>query len=434
MTAVSHQAHGRSRAATAGPRKRERGIALVISLALITLMTALVVETNDRASQKLLQASRQRDATQAYYLANTGVNLYLLILTVGNEVQRMLGPYQQFLPQGTNLSEALWRTLPFLDSGLLRMVMSGASEEMDEEGINAAAESGSVDMGQLSGRSQQRLQETRENDSLLRRDFLAFDGDFRAELLADEGGLNVNLLATLDRPGKTLEQNPAARALYGVFSKPEYREVFRDELKMTPWELIANIKDWADPDSQGSGPLSADENRVYQDAEIPYEPKNAAFLTHRELQLVAGMTDHAYGLFGPALKTWGNRVNVNAASNTVLASVLAGFMRNVGPNTHGDVASVLQQMKIDRLMMPYPNVASFLSEFESDYASKFQTPANQLWYEATARSELERSLLTTEADFFTIRSTGFVGDSERTIEVAIYHRGREFHVLQWQEY
>ena len=71
----------------------------------------------------------------------------------------------------------------------------------DEDDIQAAAAAGGVDPSILSDRRREDLDDTRQSDSILRREFLAFDGDFRAEILADEGGLNVNLLATLDRPG-----------------------------------------------------------------------------------------------------------------------------------------------------------------------------------------------------------------------------------------
>jgi len=45
----------------------------------------------------------------------------------------------------------------------------------------------------------------------------------------------------------------------------------------------------------------------------------------------------------------------------------------------------------------------------------------QLWLDQGARRDLAR-LLTTQSEFFTIRSTGFVNESERTIEAALYFR------------
>jgi len=39
------------------------------------------------------------------------------------------------------------------------------------------------------------------------------------------------------------------------------------------------------------------------------------------------MTDRAYGMFGPALKVWGAKLNINAASQNTLAGVVWGFVQ-----------------------------------------------------------------------------------------------------------
>ena len=384
-------------------RRKQRGVALALTLVMITLMTALVVEANDRAHQKLLQAAGQRDAAKSFYLARSGANIYLLILTIDQQLQAAL--------QATGLGDLiggggnLWQMVPFLDSGLLRMVMSGASDGMDEDEARASfgAGGGGIDLDALNKKQREKVEESHEVEGSMRRhDFLEFEGDFRAELIQDEGAINVNWLVTMGRPGQTLEMNPAARALIGIFSRNEYKEFFRDELEMEPWELVANIKDWADADTDMSGAFGGDENKFYEDDELPFRPKNAPFLTHRELQMVHGMSDRAYGMFGQALEVWGSKLNVNAASQDNLAAVLLAFMQPIFTPEQVQNAFVCIRNELHPLWLSGFHYAgrngpqTLLSDFERCMQStQAWTPGTtQLWFDQAARNTLGTQLLT----------------------------------------
>ena len=412
----------------------QRGIAMVLCLVFIALMTAMVVDANGSARARIIQAGRHRDAVQAQYLAQSGVRFYLLLLAMGGQIRQMLGGNAQMVEDmlGVSLDDALWKSIPFLDTGLLRMVSSGASTGLEEGDLQSLLTgSGEPDTSQLSDRQREKLEETHEQGGILRHGWLEFPGDFRAEIHPSEGGFNVNNLVAFERSGQPLQMNPVARALQGLFSRPEYKEMFEDELKIDPWDLVANLKDWADADSQGSGPLGGWEDSPYQDREFPYGPKNARYLTHREMQLVPGMTDRAYGMFAPALTVWGKAVNINAASKTVLWGVIRGFASpNLSDQQITDALNHVYEVHFG--ILDYPKgkggVNRFLSEIESQGIT---------WETPDARKALANDVLTTASEYFTIRSTGMIRETERTIEVTIRFMPRgsssSFRILQWRE-
>jgi general secretion pathway protein K len=55
-------------------RKNERGVALILVLGSIAIMTVMLTEFQDEATSELSAALADRDALKAEYLAKSGVN------------------------------------------------------------------------------------------------------------------------------------------------------------------------------------------------------------------------------------------------------------------------------------------------------------------------------------------------------------------------
>ena len=61
-------------------RRNERGVALVLVLGSIAIMTVMLTEFQDEATSELSAALADRDALKAEYLAKSGVNLWRLLI------------------------------------------------------------------------------------------------------------------------------------------------------------------------------------------------------------------------------------------------------------------------------------------------------------------------------------------------------------------
>ena len=61
-------------------RNRERGIALVMVMGAIAILTVMLAEFQDETSAELAAATAQRDAIQAEYMARSAVNLGWVML------------------------------------------------------------------------------------------------------------------------------------------------------------------------------------------------------------------------------------------------------------------------------------------------------------------------------------------------------------------
>ena len=72
------------------PRKRrpnERGIALILVLGSITLLTVFLTQLQEQTSSALAAALAERDALKAEYYARSGVNLSRLLIAMEPEIR-----------------------------------------------------------------------------------------------------------------------------------------------------------------------------------------------------------------------------------------------------------------------------------------------------------------------------------------------------------
>ena len=61
-------------------RQRKRGIALVMVMGAIAILTVMLAEFQDETSAELAAATAQRDGVQAEYMAKSAVNLSRLLI------------------------------------------------------------------------------------------------------------------------------------------------------------------------------------------------------------------------------------------------------------------------------------------------------------------------------------------------------------------
>jgi len=197
--------------------------------------------------------------------------------------------------------------------------------------------------------------------------------------------------------------------------------MFEERNEFDRWELIANIKDFIDPDEQGSGIMGGYEDSLYDDSDLwgrEFAPKNVKFDSLDEVQLVAGVNDEVYLTFGPAWTIYGNnKINITTCSPAVLFALIRAFADyTVSDQMIHEAVGDLQVYR----MMGMLTTESMISHLASKGITL--TDANAL-----------KGLIKTNSRTFTIVSTGYVGDVESSIEVVMNFNGGRYKILSWQE-
>ena len=112
--------------------RNERGIALLLVLSAIAILTVAVVEfTYDTRIQYRI-AVNNKERLQAYYLAKSGLNLSKVVLKYSKDAESMI---EKAGEAGMSLKlEPLYRMMP-LSSSLLRGMLTGESDGAPQEEV-----------------------------------------------------------------------------------------------------------------------------------------------------------------------------------------------------------------------------------------------------------------------------------------------------------
>jgi len=301
-----------SRRRRAKKRAKERGIALVMVMGAIAILTVMLAEFQDETSAELAAATAQRDGVQAEYMARSAVNLSRLLIASEPTMRKAIAPMFMLMK----------KTPPQLPVWEFSDRLLGAFN--DEESSKDFATTVGLDMSQA------------KNLGLA-------GGKYELVIVDEDAKINVNLGAANDIAHIRLAQE--IMALIGpmqyatIFEQKDGSGQFHDRIS-TCQALI----DWADVDELAFNcdlsQLSAAQNAGVEDAwyqllKKPYRRKNAPYDSLEELHMVRGVSEDFWSTFidpdptNPkkrVITVWGQgAVNVNSANaQTLLGVVCAG--------------------------------------------------------------------------------------------------------------
>jgi len=372
-------------------RSSRAGIAMLLVLTSLFFMMVVVTEIVHGASVRIQLAAHQRDEAMAEALANTGVQTYRLILVASKGIGQQFGAMMSQFGLG---GDTLWEMVPFINTGMMRMLLVSGSG-LDEEEVEEFEEEGLTD--------EQRAESREAKASSSKRNFLDFDGDFFAEVTDEDHKVHVGSFQATSFA--ELLGDYRAMQLYNLMSGEENDQFFYDE-NIDRWEIIGDLADWTDADDdrvyRGGSELT-----LYQRLEDPYRPKNAPFDSMQEVRLVNGWhRDDIWERFGDHLTIYGGgKINVNTAGREELLALLRTY---VTPNTPQYLDLLLSEINIYKSLANYPNAQSFVRHLES--------------LGATVDSRMQNAI-TNESSVFRITSTGQVRDAVVTIEAIVDFSG-----------
>lgn len=435
-----------------GVEDDRRGIALIMALVMVVLMTVAAVDFNYGAEVKNLSSHHYRDNTRAYYLARGGLRIYGMLLVFARQLegnQMIAGLMANF---GIQIDGAamMCRNVPFLDTAMLRF-LAGTSGSMDDEekeglldllGMGGQEEEGetpgappTAEMLRRQAEEDQERQERQrgyvdetegEDGEPLRRKLMDFEGDFKVDCQDESSKVDINGFASTGWAARPLEQHPTGQMLAALMSPPEYDPLFEERLKMDRWELIGNIKDWVDADTERNGIFGGDEDSQYDDFEPRYRARNARFDSLEELRLVAGVNDEVFETFAPQLSVYTRnfQVNVNSASPSMIRALIRAFTDPVMlPDLRLDT-EIVPLLMAERMFLPGP------FRNANDFIGRVKAKGIVMLPEA---EQALKGLITTKSRVFRLTATGYIGDSTATIEQVVRVNTSSVRTLEWRE-
>jgi type II secretory pathway component PulK len=373
-------------------RERERrdrgGVALLLVIAAVMVLTVLVTDMRFGSRVRYLQAVHGRDEVVATGLAHSGLAFFRLILLASQQLQgnQMITT----LLQGKTLVEIL----STIDTGLLRM-MFASDGDPSEEDVETYKQTGQVS-------EEVRAEASEETNRFGKKGFLDFDGDFSAHVEGEDCKINLNMFST-HATGQAIQDMAAAQVVYRLLTGTEEDEAWLRDRNIDAWDLIGNIVDWVDADGSVSTGKGGYEDDLYNRLSSPYLSKNAPFDTPEELRLVAGWQDEVYDRYADKLTIYGSqKININCADRAVIAAML-----------QANSPRLLTQTDLERIFEELDNYRA---------ATSFQRPADVTAWFKNQLPDLAAAFtngISTRTKVYTITSTGTVGDTAVTLTAVL---------------
>lgn len=293
-------------------RRKERGIALVMVMGAIAILTVMLAEFQDETSAELAAASSQRDGIEAEYMARSAVNLSRLLIASEPTMRKAIAPLFAFMK----------KTPPQLPVWEFSDRLLGAFN--DEEASKDFSRTVGLDVS-------------------LGKNLGMPGGRYELVIVDEDAKINVNQGAS-----NQINHIRLAKEVMGLISPPQFSPLFdqRDASGQfnDRFATCSAIIDWADPDEQAFNcdltQLSGVQNTGVEDAWYqllpkPFRRKNAPYDSLEELHMVRGVSEDFWSTFvdpdpdNPkkrVITVWGQgAVNVNTANaQTLLGVVCAG--------------------------------------------------------------------------------------------------------------
>ena len=435
------------RGRSAGIRSR-RGVALILVLTTVAILSSIAVEFGYQSRVSLRLAENSRDELRAYYLARSAVNLSRLLLHFQKQVDQLgaqLGPMLSSalvrsatpttprLPgaatAGNNLGIRLWEILP-IDSTAMTALLGGG----DVSAFGPAPDL----YGQPPPREETRRPQI-EGPPL--HSFGSFEGSFKARIIDENSRINVRGVDGVGAtPMATLTQ------LRAMMNDPKYDFIFdeedanRDRVRRD--DVILALKDWIDLDETGtaldptnpSNPFVngfSDENSAY-DRYVPrYKAKNAPLDSLEELYMVRGVNDRFMAAFGDRLTVWldvGAKLNINTNDPLqMLTNIISAAANPNDPKLRDPrlLAIVLQEIQVQKMF-------SFLGLSAQDFVAILKRNGIAV-LPALENPTSPQNFLASTSDTFRITATGHAGRIEKTVTAVVRYDDLLGKLLYWKE-
>jgi general secretion pathway protein K len=315
------------------PLFTKRGVALIAVAAVLAILTATTMQFRYQTDVDYASAANARDAMRAEFLARSVMNMSVLVIKVQHDILDK---------QRKALASIGLPDIQISDfMSMLEVPMCGSKAEMGDmaqlAGIDVTGMKGlGIDYGQCHVES----------------------------FTAEDGKINMNCAN-----GSAATQNAIAQALTALVSSPAYDKMFEErdgDGQFTDRQMFVKaLMDYVDRDESQFGTSGQAEDYGYESLKEPYRAKNNYIDSPDELQLVRGMDDRKWELFGPQLTTYGGcKINVSAVTSPLqMMTLLVQAAKDNDPILKDPIRLLLLAQRISQarsLGMAFDSLNSFI--------------------------------------------------------------------------
>ena len=323
----AHKNGPAGRRTTAGRHnRREQGVALVMVLTVVAILSIFFVFFHESTTTALSIAASQRDQLRAEYIAKSGLNLTRLLISKEPQITRAVAPLYRLLIKRRAPQINVWR---FADQILGPFFNRPATDQLGSDEDEIALTS-SFDLSEAEGLE-------------------SLGGTFHIAASVENSKINLN--NPLFRSGTDAKRSTAMQLfmLMGGHQNPNpYDPLFSrqdaDGHYTTPLDIVSAAIDWWDYDQRrtvfdpGSSMIgeAGSEDDVYSSLDDPYQVKNAPYDSLQELRMIRGIDDDFWATFiepdpddpeKRQVTIYGSgSVNVNEAPPLVMLARLCSFL------------------------------------------------------------------------------------------------------------
>lgn len=309
----------------------QRGVALLMVLGLLALISTVVADFQFTSRVDLQLAYNARDELQAEANALSALRMRALLLKQARKMQTAL--------KGLSASMGSTSATPPI-APILEMIpvecglMSAITKQVGAPLVSA-------------GKGGVQRRDPSSNDE--KEDF--FPGECMATSTSEHSKISINLL-------RTNIQNRAqttATLLLGLLQDPRMMHLFEQNERNephaeTPLELVQAITDWIDSDHTEAGNLG-DEDRHYQSFKDPYRAKNAPFDSVAELQLVYPVSDVLYELLKKNVTIYNDDPSIELSTAPVQRIVYWGLPACLKPGVSPTILATALPVVTQQIML-----------------------------------------------------------------------------------
>jgi general secretion pathway protein K len=442
--------------------RAQRGVALLLVLVGLAVLTLLAQENRYNAIVEQRMATNARDEMRAHYLAKSGIGLARLMMRFQKQMDQIQIPNIAGMlggllggagglagltgtPPGTTppggmpgmpggqpstMSIQLWR-MAKIDCHMLQQMVPEEAEEK-KSGIGP--------------KSSAKLDFDTENPELAAaqkaRKFGGFEGCFDTVITDEEERINLN---KLDSPQRSAQVVLAQ--LMTTLNDKKYEFLFEKEdsnkVKATPQETITAMRDWIDEDEVGStlnfsnqgDPFMkgfSDENYNYDKFDPRYRAKNARFDSLDELYMVHGVNDRFMAAFKDRLTVYPDvnaRMNINTDDPALLEIAIRSLADPLRPDPR-----LADPVFMDTLIKKIrtARVFALFGMSTSDFVNVIASAGVAIAPEITANIQANR-FIGDKSQTYRLKVTGSAGDVTRTITAVIRLDDSLGRLVYWRE-
>lgn len=475
MTPSSAQPTTRTRPPTlrtrtgSGPIGPARGVALILVLTTLAILTSIGVDFSYSTRINLKLAENLRDETRAYYLARSAINLARLLLHFQKQLDAAGGQAAAGLQTlmaaakppgaqgsspgmaaaaapggaggGKGLGIRLWELIPINSNAFGALLGGGGLPDGVDPGALGADRDRPQDQ-QRDLKAERPLNAPPLTAPL--NAFGSFDGSYSAKVTDENSRINIAALG-----GLSSQSAAAYISLSAMMADRKYDFIFdeadanRDRVRRD--DVLLSLKDWMDEDETGSGldptnraaPFVAgfsDENGPYSRYTPRYKAKNARADSLDELFMIYGVSDRFMAAFGDRLTIWpdvNKKLNVNTNDQMqMLTNILiaAANPNDAALRNPALLRTILQEIQLRKMF-------SFFGLTAQDFVSILRANGVQLRSELANASSAAavNQVFGDEVDTFRIVATGRVGRVEKRIMAVIRSDDLLGKMLYWKE-